>query len=200
MVNHMLQIADRLTRDRTQLSRALRNHHYERSPNGIRFRSGLFIGGHGEVSVNHGPWQVAPNLVVAQGIDYLLQAGLIGATTDSQWHLAPYSGTTAPTDTLTAAQFAGLQVEFTNYSEGSRPVWTAVAGSKSLSNSASAAVITVSADAQTIRGLGVISVGTKGAASGILLAAVPFPSARTGLNTGDTLSLVYTLTGADDGT
>jgi hypothetical protein len=195
----MNALTNRLIRDHTFIDRALRNHHYERAPGGLRLRNGLFIGGHAEVSVNGGPALIAPNLVVDQGINYLLGAGILAVTQDGQWHLAPYSGTTSVAASLTAASFAGTQTEFTNYSESARPNWTAVAGTKSLTNSAAPAVITINADNQTIRGLGVISVGTKSASSGILLAAVPFGAAKTGMNTNETLSLTYTLTGDDDG-
>lgn len=195
----MNALTNRLFRDHTYIDRALRNKHYERARDGLRLRNGLFIGGHAEVRVNDGPALIAPNLVVDQGINYLLGAGILAVTQDGQWHLAPYSGTTSVAGTLTAAAFTGTQTEFTNYAESARPNWTAVAGTRSLTNSASPAVITINADNQTIRGLGVISVGTKSASSGILLAAVPFAAARSGLNTNDTLSLVYTLTGANDG-
>jgi hypothetical protein len=195
----MNALPDRIHRDRAHLGRLLRNHKYERSPSGIRFASGLFIGGHAEVRVNDGPALIAPNLVTDEGINYLLSVGFLGGVGDSQWHIAPYSGVSSPTAGLTALTFAGSLTEFTNYSESQRPVWTTAATNKALSNTAAAALITVNAANQTVRGIAVMSVGTKSATSGVCLAAVPFPSARSGLNANDTLSLIYTLTGADDG-
>lgn len=195
----MNTIADRITRDRAHLGRLLRGFKYERTDSGIRFASGLFIGGHAEVSVNGGPALVAPNIVTDEGINYLLSVGFDGGAGDSQWHIAPYNGASAPTAGLTAATFPGVLAEFIAYSESARPVWVAAASNKARSNSASAAIITVNATNQTVRGLAICSVGTRQATSGVCLAAVPFPSARTGLNSGDTLALVYTLTGADDG-
>lgn len=198
MVNRMNLLA-RLEKDRSALGRMIRNHQYERAPNGVRMRNGLFIGGHAEVAVNHGPWEVAPNLVTDEGINYLLGAAINGATPDSGWHLAPYFGTGAPAATVTALTFAGVQQEFVNYSEAARPAWTVTPGALSLSNAAAAALITINQANQTVRGIGVMSVGTKSATSGVLLALNPFASAKENLGIGDTLSLIYTLTGADGG-
>lgn len=189
----------RLEKDRSALGRMVRNFHYERAPNGVRMRNGLFIGGHAEVAVNGGPWEVAPNLVVDEGIDYLLSAALAGGTPDSGWHIAPYFGAADPVASLTAATFNSLQQEFINYAESARPNWTTAAGARSLSNTAAAALITVNAASQTVRGIGIVSVGTKQATSGVLLAVAPFATAKTGLGVNDTLSLIYTLTGADGG-
>jgi hypothetical protein len=198
MVTRMSLLA-RLEKDRSALGRMIRNHHYERASDGVRMRNGLFIGGHAEVAVNGGPWEVAPNLVTNQGIDYLLSAALNGGTPDSGWHLAPYFGTASPVATVTAATFNATMQEFQNYAETPRPAWTVTAGAQSLSNATAAALITINQANQTVRGIGVMSVGTKLAGSGFLLAIAPFASAKTALGVDDTLSLIYTLTGADGG-
>lgn len=143
------------------------------------------------------------NLLTTEGMNYLLNAGVHGATPVTTWYCAPFGSNVAPVVGLTAATFASTQGELTTqYSESTRPEYVeAAASSASMTNAASAAVITAATDNVTIYGVGLISVATKAATTGTLLCANLFrnsggtPVAFTLPAAGGTLNLAYVLTG-----
>lgn len=137
------------------------------------------------------------NLVVDEGVNYLLDAGVSGATQITSWFVlfVDQSPTVAAGDTL--ASHAGW-TEFTEYT-GNRPAFTdgGVSG-KSLDNSASPASITANSSSNDgLGGIAICSVNT--GTAGTLLAVVALDGGnRTILDT-ETADATYTLTGADDG-
>ncbi len=116
------------------------------------------------------------NRVVNQGLAHLLNAGLRGEGVISSFFIAPFSANVAPAANLTAADFASVQNEFTNYTEPSRVPWVtdgaATSTSVLLTNAASPALFTIGGGAGTvIWGAGLLSAQGKSATSGVLVAA-----------------------------
>ena len=187
------------SRHAAELRRAVRNRRYERTESGIRVASmGIAVGGHGESFVNEGPHAVAPNVMTDQGINHMFDVLMGVGTKTATWYFVPFLGTGTPSTALTAANFDATLTEFTNYASTPRATYVEAAGSKSMTNSASPALLTINADTQTVWGAGLSSVSTKSSASGFILCAFKFAAARSGLMTDDVLGLIYTLSAADD--
>lgn len=101
------------------------------------------------------------------------------------------SGTIAAGDTAASKAWS----EFANYSETTRQALNlAAASSGSATNSSSRAVFTINASSQTVNGAFLISNNTKSGTTGTLWSASDFASARSGLGSGDTLSITITVT------
>lgn len=135
------------------------------------------------------------NLVVNQGLQDMNSKYFSGSGYTAAWYLGlvtgPGSGTSfAATDTL--ASHAGW-TENTNYS-GNRKAATfgtaTTADPSVISNSASAAVFTMTANAQTIAGAFLCSVSS--GTSGILFSAGDFTGGDKFVDSGDTLTVTYT--------
>lgn len=131
------------------------------------------------------------NHVTNLGINYILDGNL-----SNTLYLILISGTptTAVTDTMSS--HAGW-TEVVAYDESVRQTWSKdAASSQSISNS-SAALITCSTNSTTFGGMGITSDSTKSGTSGTLVCVVAFTGGNKTLDDGETLSLTYTLTGAD---
>lgn len=135
------------------------------------------------------------NLVVNQGLQDMNSKYFSGSGYTAAWYLGlvtgPGSGTSfAATDTLSS--HAGW-TENTNYS-GNRKAATfgtaTTADPSVISNSASAAVFTMNANAQTIAGAFLCSVSS--GTSGILFSAGDFTGGDKFVDSGDTLTVTYT--------
>lgn len=181
-----------IVRHRSEILRALRNGHFERTPNGLYFpRLGCQIKGAGffESWVNNADHVVSDNLVVNTGLDLLLQSGFVAGNQ----YIAPYSNNVAPTGSLTAATAPGTLGEFTNYTETTRQQWVKDSeSSQSLTNGTTKAVFTANTGGGTVWGAFMGTSSGKSATTGTLLAAAQFGSARV-LSATDTLTLQYTI-------
>jgi hypothetical protein len=133
------------------------------------------------------------NLVVNQGLQDMNAKYFSGSSYTAAWFLGlvtgPGSGTTyAATDTLASKAWT----ENTSY-VGDRKAATlgtaTTADPSVISNSGSAAVFTMNANAQTIAGAFLCSVAT--GTSGILFSAGDFSGGDKVLDSGDTLSVTY---------
>jgi hypothetical protein len=137
------------------------------------------------------------NIVVNQGLNDLLNITLRGDTQDNTWFVGLTAGspTVAAGDTL--ASHAGW-TEVTVYDEAARVGWTpgATTTTMSLSNTASPAVFTISANGTTIGGAFLAGDGTKGGTSGRLYAAGAFSAGNKVLDDNDTLTVTITATTA----
>lgn len=166
-----------------------------------RTEEGLYV--HKERTLVQGVFHVAvrgkeeeafKNLVVDEGLDYIVGAA-VGLTAGiANWYIACFTGDVSVNGaTWTGANFHTVATEWTSYDEGSRRPWTndgvASGGVDSFSNKAS---FTSSADAQTVRGAGMLSASAWNAGSGILLASSRFSSDKT-LDTGEILDVGYGL-------
>ena len=139
------------------------------------------------------------NLVVNQGLDYLLDAGLSAGTQITSWFILLLDGTPTVAAGDTLASHAGW-TEVTAYDEATRQAWTdgGVSG-QSVDNSGSPAQFTISANGTTIGGAALASNSTKGGTTGTLYAAGAFTAGDKTLDDGDTLDVTATFTQADDG-
>ena len=189
-----------------ELGKRIKNFDYERDDaNGsIVFpKTGVSVAGLYFIDVltrDDGP-VYAPNLVTAQGLDYLAAVALHDQAKINTWYIAPFAGNVTPASSVTGETFATATSEFINYSEATRPAFAPAAVADGvIDNFATKAEITVGADAQTaIYGLGMLSASGRGAATpgSICFSATRLPSPRTGLVENDVIALGYRLTAAD---
>lgn len=176
-------------------------HRWEQTDDGSIWlpRARALIHGEYEHAVNGEDWQSDTNLIVDEGLVYLLQAAVTNDVADvTAWYLAPYGTNYTPVAGLTAATFASTTGELAGapegYSEGVRQTWTPDAvdtGNTEVTNDATPATFTmVTASTIDINGAGMLSVSTKSATSGTLLSASKFSATRTFSN-GDEFNLKY---------
>ena len=169
---------------------------YAQTDEGLLVHSSIRIRGKYTDWVNGDDRRVNYNLLVDQGILYILEAALGNNTALATLYLAPYGTNIAPANDWTAASFTGTAGEITSTSEGwagtNREEWDAgAAASGAISNSASRASHTiVSTGPVNIYGAGLISSQLRGAATGTLVSAVQFGAVRTVNNT-DNWELAY---------
>lgn len=138
------------------------------------------------------------NLVVNAGLNHIRDVTLLAGTQVTTWYagLTQGSPTFAAADTM--ASHAGW-TESTAYSEANRQTWTGAAGSTGASsNSASPAVFSINATA-TIGGVFLTSNNTKGGSTGTLYSGVAFTGGNRSVQNGDTLTVTYNHSVADDG-
>jgi hypothetical protein len=195
----------------SEFRRALANYAYELIPGGIRFnRSGFEMRGLFEMQTrsladrlagaewSDMPWVHGHNRVVDQGINHILNTAIGGATQITTYYMAPFATNTTPGASLTAATFNSVLTEFTNYDETPRQTYVPVAATaKELENSASPVLITIADGVQTdIYGWGLLTVSTKSATTGVLVAAALLATPKTGLGDGDEARGRYKLVGS----
>lgn len=150
------------------------------------------------------------NTVVNQGLNYALDVVLPGGQSPipyiQTWYVGLINGGTSPVPVVAAADTPSSHAGWTenqNYanSPNVRPTLImAAAASQSKTNSASPAsfaISTVSPDLQTLWGVFIASVATKGSTAGSLFSAGPFTGGNKTANGGDTVNVTYTLTAAD---
>lgn len=188
-------------RHRREFLRALANHHYEVMPNGDLLFPGprTKIGGSFDIEVRRQGVLLVPsieeNLVVTEGLNYLLGVGLHDETKIGTWYCSLFKDNVAPSAGLVAADYDTTLNELTEYDETTRPAWVEAAASGGvISNSASKAQFTINATVNNW-GAALLSDSAKesAAAGQKLFAAVRYAAVRA-LQSGDILSLQYSLT------
>lgn len=130
------------------------------------------------------------NLVVTVGKNDLLNQYFAGSSYTAAFYVGlKGAGTAVAGDTMSS--HAGW-AEITNYSNGTRPAFTAAAASAgSTSNTASPAVFNINGTA-TVAGLFITTNNTVGGTTGTLFSATDFAASRSVLS-GDTLNVIYTI-------
>ena len=199
-------ITTSLGRFASEAARAIRNHNYDVTDQGVYFpKARVSIGGvlrHTHTGAS-GAEDVAvdPNLLVNEGLNYLLNAALGGASPVAAFYIAPFSGNVTPAASWTGANFAANATEFTAYSNGTRLPWTtAPSTAQSIGNSAAVAASTATFNAggpYNVYGVGLLQASAKGATTGVLVAAVRFASPRLNMVAGDKLAFEYVLSATD---
>ncbi len=155
------------------------------------------VHGHFEVSINDGPWHIEPNLVVTEGLNYLLSAALAGGAQKTTFYIALFGGNVTPAANWTGANYTANSTEFTNYNEATRVLWQKDAVSAgSIGNNTNPAVFTMAAGGGTVRGAALIEASAKSATSGILVAAARFAADKV-LAVGEELRIRYIITASD---
>jgi hypothetical protein len=143
-----------------------------------------------------GEWEEDSNIVVNEGLNYILDAALSGGTQTTAFYLGLFKNNYTPIATNVASTFSGAGVAneaTTEYSESVRPQWIEVGpSSQIITNSASPAVFTFASNI-SIYGALLATLSTKATASGKLIAASKFSAVRS-MITADVLNVTYTLT------
>lgn len=185
-----------------EIARALRLFKYERTDTGLLVGRKLIAGAfqhtlyRGETS----DLALDPNLVVNQGLDYLLNAAFNGTTQVTQWYIGLFSGNVTPAATWTGANVVAQATEFTDYTPAARQAWnTDPTSSQSVGNAGDEAMFTFTGTGHTVRGAFLAQASAQGATTGILMAATRFSADRTGLGTPDRLGVEYVVTASDAG-
>ena len=173
---------------------ALKAGRYETTPEGIYIHSeNTLVQGVFTVSKRGEAEEFSKNLVVNEGLDYILQAAVGETAGNANWYIALFTGDVTVVATWTALTFTATATEWTAYDEAARPGWSkgavASAGVDSFSSKSS---FTSSSDTQIVRGAALLSASAKSATSGVLLASSRFSSDKS-LDTGEILDVGYGL-------
>jgi len=135
------------------------------------------------------------NIVVNQGLNYMLGVSLHGDTQYSSWYMGLFEGNYTPVAADTAASIASNSTETTAITSSTRPAWTpSAASAQSISNSSNRAVFTFNAT-KNLYGAFIISDSVIGGTSGVLFSAARFANVRPVQN-GDQLLMTYTFNAA----
>lgn len=141
------------------------------------------------------------NMMTAEGLTYLLGAGLSGDTQITAWYIALFEDDYTPLDgnTYSTPGFT----ESTAYDETTRPAWTeAGASAKAITNSASKATFTFNAS-KTIYGGALVGGGTGAttkddqAGGGTLLCSSQFSTGSKAVVSTDVLKVTVTVTASN---
>lgn len=157
------------------------------------------FGGHWNIKCRdkHGnlKWEdTIENIVVNQGLNDLLDVTLSGATQDTTWFVGLLSATPTVAAGDTLASHAGW-TEVTAYDEVNRVAWVdAGASSQAITNAASPAVFTISANGTDVGGAFLAGVNT--GTSGRLFAAGAFTAGNKSLDDNDTLEVTAAFSAA----
>jgi hypothetical protein len=135
------------------------------------------------------------NIVVNQGLNYLLGAALGAQSVVTAWYIGLFSNNYTILASDTASNIASVSGEVTQYTAGVRQTWaSAPPSSQSITNSASQASYTFNASL-TAYGAFLISSSAINGTSGTLFAGAQFGSPKAVVST-DILQLTYTFTAA----
>lgn len=176
-----------------ELARAVRNRRYEQSEGGVLFpQAKLLVHGVFTTWVNDGPKDYGPNVVTNEGITAALDILFHAGTPVASWYIAPFSSTSSPTGSITAANFTATLTEFTAYDESTRVQWQTGTAGLTISNSGTPATFTINANNSDVYGAGLLSVAAKSATTGKCYAAAQFASPKLDMADNDILYVVYT--------
>ena len=165
-------------------------------PNGKIIAEGVYHWRHVRDGAVIDEWDVE-NIVVNEGLTYILGAALAGQSQITSWYLGLFSANYTPVGTDTDATFVGSATEVTFVTNTSRPAWTPPSGAvsgQSITNAASQATFTFNAGG-SVYGAFLSSGSAFGETSGKLLSAARFSAVKT-VTTNDQLLMTYTLSAA----
>jgi len=192
---------------RPEFEKAIRNHKYDLHENGLFLpKQGVIIGGVFEHDVlRNGEWlgvQRDHNLMVTEGLKYVLSVALNDGTKVATWYVALFKGSSyTPAAGLTAATFNSDATELTEYDNVSvHPTYADDAVTSTapiLVTNSTKAQFTISATV-TAYGAALVSTATRPTPSSgnTLLCASKFTTARS-LVDNDELYITYTITASD---
>lgn len=184
-----------------ELSKAFRDELFDRTEDGIYFpKQGVLACGEYHDRINGGEWQFAgKNLVVNEGLEYILNVALGNTAKPDGIYLALFSGTSTPLATWSANDFASKSSEITSQSEGydaaTRQAWTPSAAVVNvIDNYAAATSLTMkSASSVTVRGAALLTDNERGGTGGKLLSVAKYANSRE-FQEDDTYEVGYRLT------
>lgn len=194
-----------------EIAKAVRNFRYERTDDGRIYmpRGNLFVGGaftnrEGTAAGAYGPMALDGNIFVDQGINYLLNAALLGQAQETAFYVALFANNYVPVSGLTGANFNAQANEFTDYVSATRPAWaigTDPTTTKTVTNVGDEAefVYAAAGGPYQIYGAAVLTGSIKEGGADKMLAAARFAAPRTNQVAGDRLAVGYALAGQDGG-
>lgn len=167
---------------------------YELSPGGVIVGKGAYTGRiirRGEVIDEF----ECKNIVVNQGLNYMLNAALGNGAVITTWYVGLFSGNYTVLASDTASNIASASTEVSAYAAGARQAWTPVtATTQSITNAASQASFTFNGSV-TVYGAFLVSTATISGTGGTLFSGAQFGSAKSVVAT-DILQLTYSYTAA----
>lgn len=135
------------------------------------------------------------NIVVNQGLNYLLGAALGAQSVVTAWYIGLFSNNYTILSSDTAATISANAGEVTQYTAGTRQSWqSAPPSSQSITNAANQASFTFNA-MLNVYGAFLISSSAVNGTSGTLFAGAQFGSSKSVVSS-DILQLTYTFTAA----
>lgn len=137
----------------------------------------------------------AKNLMVTDGLQHILDTEFTGSSQVTTWYVGLTGTAPTPAAGHTLASHTGW-TEFTDYT-GDRKEWSKTRSSLTLSNSSSKAEFAVDTNSSTIGGAFIVSAAS--GTSGTLMSCAAFSGGDKSADNGDTLSVQYDLTIADNG-
>jgi len=137
--------------------------------------------------------EYSDNLVVTEGLNYIVGVALKAVTRIDSWFIAPFSGAVAVQPSWTAANFTSSATEITGYASSTRPAWVGGSVAAGAVNSFAAKAEIKATSTITIRGAGMLSTPTKSGTTGTLLGASRFTSDKV-LDPDEILDIGYGLT------
>lgn len=141
----------------------------------------------------------AENLVVDEGITYILGSAFGGTTQVTSHYLGLFSSNSTPTEAWLGSTLSSHLTEFTTYDEAGRQLWNENGGSgTTVTNSANVATFNVSSGLGapvSLYGLFLITSSSKGTNGGTLISAARFTNSRE-VQASDVLNLTYSITGS----
>ena len=178
------------------LKKEINSNKYEITDTGIYLPGAkVSIGGTFITSVNGKDVREDRNLVVNEGLNYILNAAIAAQTVSNAWYVGVFKNNYTPITTSVGSTFPGAGVAgeaTTEYNEANRPVYTiSPSTAQSLSNISAPASFTFNATT-SIYGAFLVSTLPKADLTGKLLCAAKFASVRNLVST-DILSVTYTL-------
>nr|WP_252149936.1 hypothetical protein [Acinetobacter cumulans] len=166
--------------------------------------AGLYFPRHGiEVSgeyfdrINEGAWQCTKNLVPKAAKIDMINTWLGSKAKPAGLYLALFSGTAAPADNWTSANFAAAANEITSLTEGytlpTRPQFTPTNAEDNtfIDNMQNTARLTIATASQlTVTGVALLTHSARGGTTGVLISATKYAAARV-FQDGDTYDVGY---------
>jgi hypothetical protein len=135
------------------------------------------------------------NIVVNQGLNYLLGAALGAQSVVTTWFIGLFSNNYSILSSDTAATIAANAGEVTQYAAGTRQSWQSVPpASQSITNAANQASFTFNATLN-VYGAFLVSSSAINGTSGVLFSGAQFGSPKNVVSS-DILQLTYTFTAA----
>lgn len=121
------------------------------------------------------PEEWTHNLIVDEGLNYLVGAATGSVTAIGSWYVAIFSGDVTVQASWTAANFNANATEVTTYVAASRPAWSPGAVASGARDSfSSKASFESNADGTIVRGAALISSSAKSGTGGTLMGATRF--------------------------
>ena len=135
------------------------------------------------------------NIVVNEGLNYLLDTGLSLATAIDPWYIGLLAASPTPLATWTVTQIAAN--DFLDYDEAALQEWLET-GASAQSITAPAVSFAINVNSSSIGGAYLVSTSAKATPAGTLYSAGAFTGGNKAADNGDTLQVTATFTAIDD--